>query len=61
VDRESHKPILIGRGGAMLKDIGQAARLELEGILGCRLFLELFVRVDRDWTQNPALLREMGL
>jgi GTP-binding protein Era len=61
VDRESHKPILIGRGGAMLKDIGQAARLDLEGILGCRLFLELFVRVDRDWTQNPALLREMGL
>jgi GTP-binding protein Era len=60
-DRESHKPILIGKRGAMLKEIGRQAREELEGVLGCRIFLELFVRVDRGWTQNPRALTEMGL
>jgi len=61
VDRESHKPILIGNRGTMLREIGKAAREELEGILGWRLFLELFVKVDRDWTQNPGALNELGL
>lgn len=61
VDRESHKPILIGNRGAMLKEIGTAAREELEGILGWKLFLELFVKVDRDWPQNPGALNELGL
>ena len=60
-DRESHKPILIGKRGAMLKEIGQRAREELEGLLGCRIFLELFVKVDRGWTQDPNALTEMGL
>jgi GTP-binding protein Era len=45
----------------MLKEIGQQARRELEGLLGCRIFLELFVRVDAGWTQNPNQLTEMGL
>ena len=45
----------------MLKEIGQQAREELEKILGCRIFLELFIRVDPDWTQNPNSLVEMGL
>jgi GTPase len=60
-ERESHKPILIGKKGSMLKEIGKQARAELEALLGCKIFLELFVRVDRDWTQNPHSLTEMGL
>jgi len=61
VDRESHKGIVIGAGGRMLKDVGTAARMELEEILGWRVFLELLVKVDRDWTRNPRKLHEMGL
>jgi GTPase len=60
-DRESHKPILIGKRGAMLKEIGRQAREEIEKLLGCRLFLELFVRVDRGWSQDPHALSEFGL
>jgi GTP-binding protein Era len=60
-ERDSHKGILIGKRGAMLKEIGQQARQELEKIFACRIFLELFIRVDPNWTQNPNLLTEMGL
>jgi len=60
-ERDSHKGILIGKRGAMLKETGKQAREELERLLGCRIFLELFVRVDPDWTQNPHALTEMGL
>jgi GTP-binding protein Era len=60
-ERDSHKGILIGKRGAMLKEIGQLAREELEKIFGCRIFLELFIRVDANWTQNPNRLAEMGL
>jgi len=61
VDRESHKGIVIGAGGRMLKEVGTAARIELEEILGWKVFLELLVKVDRDWTRNPRKLQEMGL
>ena len=60
-ERDSQKGILIGKRGVMLKEIGKQAREELERLLGCRIFLELFVRVDPDWTQNPHSLTEMGL
>src|SRR5437867_5085495 len=60
-DRDSHKGILIGKRGAMLKEIGRQAREELEALLGCRIFLELFVRVNANWTRNPNLLTDMGL
>ncbi len=60
-ERDSHKGILIGKRGAMLKEIGKQAREELEKLLGWRIFIELFVRVDPGWTQNPHLLTEMGL
>ncbi|MGH7852039.1 MAG: GTPase Era [Candidatus Binatia bacterium] len=60
-ERDSHKGILIGKRGSMLKEIGKQAREELETLLGCRIFLELFVRVDPNWTQNPNSLIEMGL
>ncbi|MBI4528244.1 MAG: GTPase Era [Deltaproteobacteria bacterium] len=61
VDRESHKPILIGKKGSMLKEIGRQAREELETLLGCRVFLELFIRVTEGWTRDPRALTEMGL
>jgi GTPase len=61
VDRESHKGIVIGAGGRMLKEIGTAARVELEEILGWKVFLELLVKVERDWTKNPRKLHELGL
>ena len=60
-ERDSHKGILIGKRGSMLKEIGQQARIELEKLLGCRIFIELFIRVDPNWTENPNLLSEMGL
>jgi GTPase len=60
-EREAHKPILIGKKGAMLKEIGTQAREELERLLGCKIFLELFIRVDRGWTQDPNALKELGL
>lgn len=60
-ERHSHKGILIGKRGAMLKEIGTRARQELEALLGCKIFLELFIRVDEGWTRDPNALREMGL
>ncbi|MGH7929421.1 MAG: GTPase Era [Candidatus Binatia bacterium] len=60
-ERDSHKPILIGKHGSMLKEIGTQTRAELEALLGCKIFLELFIRVDKGWTQRPHTLKEMGL
>ncbi len=61
VERESQKAIVIGAGGARIKEIGRAARLELERMLGRRVYLELFVRVQEEWTKREALLKEFGL
>ncbi|MEA4855102.1 GTPase Era [Solidesulfovibrio sp.] len=61
VARESHKPMVIGKGGARIKDIGQKARLEIEEMLGSQVFLELWVKVRPGWADDPALLRELGL
>ncbi|HEX9442901.1 MAG TPA: GTPase Era [Candidatus Binatia bacterium] len=61
VERAAHKPILIGKKGSMLKEIGTQAREELERLLGCKVFLELFIRVDPGWTQDPNALTELGL
>jgi GTPase len=60
VERESQKAIVIGEGGAMLKKVGQAARRELEAFFGVRVFLDLRVRVRRDWRENDRALRELG-
>jgi GTP-binding protein Era len=59
VEREGQKGILIGRAGASLKKIGTDARKELEEILGAKIFLELFVKVLRDWRDNPELVRQL--
>lgn len=61
VERESHKAMVIGAGGQMLKQIGTQARLELEQILGRRIFLELHVKIEKGWTSDPRKLKELGL
>ncbi len=61
VERESQKPIVIGSRGQRIKAMGQEARNEIEALLGQRVFLELFVRVQPDWTKHAARLREFGL
>ena len=61
VERDSQKGILIGRGGAMLKSIGSAARHEIEAFLGTKVYLGLFVKVREGWREDPAVLDEMGL
>jgi GTPase len=61
VERESHKGMLIGAGGRTLKEIGTAARLELEKLLDSKVFLEITVKVERDWTRDPRKLAEFGL
>ncbi len=60
VEKDSQKGIIIGRGGAMLKRIGTAARLDIERFLQARVYLELFVRVRKDWTKSPRALKEFG-
>jgi GTPase len=59
VEREGQKGILIGKNGATMKKIGTQARKELESILGSNIFLELFVRVQPNWRQNPSLVRQL--
>jgi GTP-binding protein Era len=59
VDREGQKGILIGSGGGTLKKIGTSARKELETILGSKIFLELYVKVLKDWRENPQIVRQL--
>ncbi len=59
VEREGQKGILIGRRGEMLKEIGTAARKELEEILGMKVFLELHVKVQPAWREDPRRVREL--
>ncbi|WP_419806262.1 GTPase Era [Terriglobus sp.] len=59
VERSGQKAILIGKGGAMLKQIGTAARKELESLLGTRVFLELFVKVREDWRSSRGFVEEL--
>jgi GTP-binding protein Era len=61
VDRESHKGMLIGAGGRTMKEIGSAARIELEQLLGGKVFLEIIVKVERNWTRDPRRIAEFGL
>jgi len=60
VERDSQKAILIGRGGARLKQIGTRAREQIEKLLGCKVFLQLHVKVEKDWTQTARGLRRAG-
>jgi GTP-binding protein Era len=60
VERDSQKGIIIGNKGAMLKKIGTEARKDLEEFLGQKVFLELFVRVEKDWTKRPRAMKKLG-
>ena len=60
VDRESKKGIIIGKGGSMLKKIGSASRATIEELIGYKIYLELFVRVEKDWKNSNRYLKEFG-
>ena len=59
-ERESHKGIIIGKQGGMLKKIGSAARFEIEALMGCRVNLKLWVKVRREWRDNELYLKNYG-
>lgn len=61
VERESQKAIVVGKGGSMVKQIGVAAREDLERFFGTRVFLDLHVRVAADWREDERVLRELGV
>src|SRR5690625_105959 len=60
VERDSQKGIVIGKGGQMLKEIGKNARKDIELLLGSKVFLELWVKVRKDWRNRPKDLRQYG-
>ncbi len=60
VERESQKGIIVGKKGAMLKEIGQRARKDIEVLLGSKVFLELWVKVKKDWRNKEIHLRNFG-
>lgn len=60
LDKENHKPIVIGAKGATLKTIGTQARHAVERFVGEKVFLELHVSVQEGWTQNPRIMKELG-
>jgi GTPase len=60
VERDSQKGIIIGKGGRKLKEIGQRAREEIERMVGVQVFLKLFVRVQKNWSQDTKALRRFG-
>jgi GTPase len=61
VERDSQKAIVIGKGGAMLKAVGTRARVNLEKLLGCKVFLSITVRVEERWSERDAALKRFGL
>jgi GTPase len=61
VDHDSQKPIVVGKGGSMIKLIGTEARKDLEEMLGGKVFLDLHVKVREDWRDDERILDDMGL
>ena len=59
-EKKSHKGIIIGKGGSKLKGVGKAARLEIEDLLGCKVFLSLFVKVKEGWRDSERTIRNWG-
>ena len=59
-ERDSHKRIIIGKGGGMLKKIGSQARVDLEMLFGTKVFLQLWVKVKEDWRNSLFMLKELG-
>ena len=61
VARPAHKAMIIGRAGASIKEIGTAARKDIEELLGGRVHLQLWVKVRENWIEDTDLLRDLGL
>jgi GTP-binding protein Era len=61
VDRDSQKGIVIGKHGALLKEIGTRARLDAEKLLGVKVFLQLWVKVKKGWREDDRMLRNIGI
>jgi len=61
VEQESQKPIVIGRAGAMIKQIGTEARRDLEQFFQCKVYLDLRVKVKSDWRNDERALDDLGL
>jgi GTP-binding protein Era len=61
VERDTQKGILIGKGGAMLKEIGSRARQDMEKLLGVKVFLQLWVKVKKGWREDDRMLRNIGI
>ena len=61
VEKDSHRGIVIGKGGDMIKRIGSDARAEIEALLGGKVFLKLWVKVVEGWTADPSLVRDLAL
>ena len=60
VERDSQKGIVIGAGGSLLKEIGRLARIDIENLLGSKIFLDLWVKVKKDWRNRDAILKSFG-
>ncbi|ASS65997.1 MULTISPECIES: GTPase Era [unclassified Paenibacillus] len=60
VERDSQKGIIIGKQGAMLKEVGKRARRDIEALLGSKVFLELWVKVKKDWRNQDRVLKDLG-
>jgi GTP-binding protein Era len=60
VEREAHKPIVIGRGGATLKRIATEARKDMERMFGGKVFLQVWIKVRRGWSEDERMLRQLG-
>jgi len=60
IAKKSQKPIVIGEKGSMIKEIGTLARGDLEAIFGKKVFLQLWVKLEKDWQNKPRILRELG-
>jgi len=60
VERASQKGIIIGKNGRKIKEIGRNARIEMERIFSSTIYLELFVKIEKNWRTNTRLLRRLG-
>jgi GTP-binding protein Era len=60
VERDSQKGIIIGKSGALLKEVGRLARVDMERLLGSKIFLELWVKVNKDWRNRDSMLKTLG-